>query len=405
VTVPIVDRLSELVSIPSITGSEREIQTVMARMMEEIGLSVEHLEPDLAAIRDDPGFPGFEMPREDLPVVVGRFDTGLPGPKVMLSGHVDVVPPGALGAWTNPPFEPVVGDGFLLGRGSCDMKGGLVSILEAARAVVESGADLCGELIVLTVPSEEDGGSGTLAAVRSGVTADLAVIAEPTDCKIVVAHAGAITFTLEIPGKAAHAATRTEGVSALDKLVLILEALSADEEARNTSESDPLMKELGLPYPTIIGKVSGGEWASNVLDLLVVEGRYGVRVDQSATQAAADLERALGEVWASDPFLSGHPMRLELTGARFEPSRLSPDHVLPVTLAAAARRVTGAEPPRVGAPYGADMRLLVDAGIPCVMYGPGDIRVAHAADENVSLTDVEVCARVLTDWICETLSR
>src|SRR4029079_11937452 len=141
------------------------------------------------------------------------------------------------------------------GRGACDMKGGVSAILGAVRALRDSGAAdaLGGELIVAFVPGEEDGGQGTLAAIRAGATGDLAIIPEPSNLDIVVAHAGAITFRLTVPGRAAHASQRREGVSALDNLYTILRALEADETARNLAETDPLMTVLGLPYPQIIG--------------------------------------------------------------------------------------------------------------------------------------------------------
>ena len=144
------------------------------------------------------------------------------------------------------------------------MKGGVVAILAALRALVASGAAdaLDGEVLAVSVPSEEDGGQGMLAAIRAGCVGDAAVITEPTGLDVVIAHAGAITFRLTVPGRAAHASMRREGVSALDNLYTLIRALEADETARNAAETDPLMTVLGLPYPTIIGKVEGGEWAS-----------------------------------------------------------------------------------------------------------------------------------------------
>ena len=233
------------------------------------------------------------MPRQSLPLVAGTWRGTRPGPRILLVGHVDVVPAGDLRTWSSPPFEPIVRDGQIYGRGSCDMKGGVVSALEAVRAIVESGIELGGEVVMVTVPSEEDGGGGALAAIRAGFTGDMAVIPEPTRLEVVIAHAGAITFTLDVPGKAAHASTRLEGVSALDKVLKLLEALADDERERNESEENPLMRAIGLPYPTIIGKVHGGEWASTVLDRVVVEGRYGVRLGQSVEAAEADLHKAI----------------------------------------------------------------------------------------------------------------
>lgn len=401
----LVEDLSALIRIPSITGAEEAVAADVAERLRATGMTVEVLSPDPATIRADPAWPGEETSRTALPIVIGRL--GRPGGRrVVLSGHIDVVPPGDPATWTADPWGGEIRDGALYGRGACDMKGGVASILAAVRALVGSGAAARfeGELIVAFVPGEEDGGQGTLAAIRAGATGDLAVITEPSNLDIVVAHAGAITFRLTVPGRAAHASQRREGVSALDNLYVVLRALETDETDRNAAETDPLMTALGLPYPTIVGKVSGGEWASTVLDRVVADGRYGVRLGQTPTDAATDLRRAIAAANASDPFLREHPATVEIVGGQFGSGRVPSDHALPVGLADVAETLTGRRPALLGEPYGADMRLFInEGGTPCVMYGPGDVKVAHSADEHVPLAEVEECARVLAAWVVREL--
>jgi acetylornithine deacetylase len=367
----------------------------------ELGLMVETVRPDPATIRADPDWPGEEMPRRSLPVVIGRTGRSR-GRRIILSGHLDVVPPGDPATWTADPWGAEIRDDALYGRGACDMKGGIAAILAAVRALGASGdlARLEGELIVAFVPSEEDGGQGTLAAIRAGVTGDLAIITEPSNLDVVVAHAGAITFRLTVPGRAAHASQRREGVSALDNLFVLSQALAVDEARRNEAETDPLMTALGLPYPTIIGIVEGGEWASTVLDRVTADGRYGVRLGQSAADAEAELRAAVTAACAADPFLRDHPASIEITGGRFGSARVPSDHPLPVGLAETVKAVTGRRPALLGEPYGADMQMFVNVGAtPCVIFGPGDVRVAHSADEHVPLAEVADCARVLAAWV------
>jgi acetylornithine deacetylase len=393
--------LRALVRIPSITGSEAHVASWAAGALIDLGLAVELLEPDVAAIRADPDWPGEEMPRTSLPVVIGRRGRG-GGRRVVLSGHLDVVPPGDPATWTSDPWAGEIRDGALYGRGACDMKGGVAAILAAVRTLDAAGDldRLDGELVVALVPSEEDGGQGTLAAIRAGVGGDLAIITEPSNLDVVVAHAGAITFRLTVPGRAAHASQRREGVSALDKLVVLVRALEVDEARRNEAETDPLMTALGLPYPTIVGIVSGGEWASTVLDRVVADGRYGVRLGQTPAGAEAELRAAIAAACDADEFLRDHPATVEITGGRFGSARVPSDHPLPAGLADVVEAETGRRPALLGEPYGADMRLFVDvAGTPCVIFGPGDVRVAHSADEHVPLDEVETCARVLAAWV------
>lgn len=318
----------------------------------------------------------------------------------MLQGHVDVVPPGDPATWSSPAFEPREADGRMYGRGACDMKGGVVATLEAVRLALESDTGPTGRITLVTVPSEEDGGAGALAAIRAGYTADMAVITEPTRLEVVVAHAGAITFTLKVPGRAAHASMREEGVSALDRLFVLFQALTEDERVRNESETHPLMRAIGLPYPTIIGQVEGGNWPSTVMDYVVAHGRYGVKLGQDCDGATADLRAAVTTAWQADEWLSGFPVNLEVWGGRFDSSSVDPDHELPQTLAAAHQHATGGRPPLSGVPYGADMRLLINqGGTPTVMYGPGDVRIAHSADEFVPIDEVATCAETLARWL------
>jgi acetylornithine deacetylase len=397
--------LVELVRIPSVTGDEDAIAGNLADRLEALGLTVEVFHPDPAAIREDPDWPGEEVPRTTLPVVLGRVGPA-GGRRIVLSGHTDVVPAGDPATWSVDPWAAEVRDDRLYGRGACDMKGGVASILGSVRALRDAGslARLQGELVVALVPSEEDGGQGTLAAIRAGATGDLAVIAEPSGLDVVVAHAGAITFRLTVPGRAAHASRRTEGVSALANLQVLVAALEADEARRNAAEAEPLMAALGLPYPTIVGIVAGGEWASTVMDRLVADGRYGVRLGQAPDDAERELRACIAAACDADPFLRDHPATVEITGARFASSSVPADHPLVTGLAAAAERATGRRPATIGVPYGCDMRLFVGPGeTPCVVFGPGDVRLAHAADESVPLDEVEACARVLAAWVVQEL--
>jgi acetylornithine deacetylase len=398
--------LADLVRIPSVTGSEEAVQSHVATRLSAAGMDVETVFPDLASVRSDPAWPGEETQRTSLPLVIGRL--GRPGGRrVVLSGHLDVVPPGDPSTWSVEPWSGSVSEGRLYGRGACDMKGGVAAVLAAVRAIVAAGAgrDLGGELVVAFVPGEEDGGQGTLAAIRSGVTGDAAIITEPSNLDVVVAHAGAITFRLTVPGRAAHASRRREGISALDNLGYLVRALEDDETRRNTAETDPLMTALGLPYPTIIGIVHGGEWASTVMDRIVADGRYGVRLGQSPVDAAAELRSAIADAAAAHAFLADHRPVVEIVGGLFGSARVASDHALPVGLARVAAATTGRAPDLVGEPYGADMRLFVNEGAtPCVIFGPGDARVAHSADEFVPLDQVADCARVLAAWVVRELS-
>jgi acetylornithine deacetylase len=179
-----------------------------------------------------------------------------------------------------------------------------------------------------------------------------------------------------VPGRPAAASKRRAGVSALDKLFVLTRALETDEARRNGGETNPLMTALGLPYPTVIGEVEGGEWASMVLDQIIVEGRYGVRLGQSWRDGEADLRDCIAAACESDDFLRNHPVTVDITGGRFSSASVPADHPLPVGLTAVAAEIRGQAPALRGEAYGADMRLLVNEGrTPTVIFGPGDSAV------------------------------
>src|SRR3712207_7067056 len=131
------------------------------------------------------------------------------------------------------------------------------------------------------------------AALERDASFDACLIPEPTAFGIVTSQAGALTFTGTVPGVSTHAAVRLEGISAIDRYVEIHRALQEHERAVNADVADPLMRALELPYPLLVGRVNAGQWSSQVPDLLVFEGRVGVRVDETVEEARANLDAAV----------------------------------------------------------------------------------------------------------------
>ena len=389
--------LAELVRVPSVSGSEAEhqLQARLSTLLKEDGLEVDHWPIPLAETLAAPGFPGVEVPRAEAWGLVGRLPGHSKGPSLLLNAHVDVVPPGDPAAWSADPFGGEVDGGTLYGRGACDMKGGLVAALAAVRALRRTRAPLRGDLLVACVQGEEDGGLGTFALLQRGWRADACVIPEPTGLDLVPATAGALTFRLRVPGRAAHAARRTQGVSAVERFWPVFQALRDLERARN-AEVDPLMGRWDLPYPIEVGVVRGGDWASTVPDLLVAEGRLGVALDEPVGAARQALEAAVAEACRADPWLRDHPVAVEWWGGQFAPGRTPTGSPLLAAVRRAHAAVSDRPQQTWGAPYGSDLRLLTGlGGMPTVHYGPGDAGLAHGPDEAVPLAEVRTAARAL----------
>ncbi|MGW7409310.1 ArgE/DapE family deacylase [Streptomyces sp. NPDC054833] len=398
--------LLELLAIPSVTGSaaESEIQHHLAGRLERLGLDVDLWSMDLPELLADPDFPGMEVPRTEAWGLVGHTAGGDDGPTLVLQGHVDVVPPGDPAAWEGDPFVPRVTGDVVHGRGACDMKAGLVAHLAALAAVRAAGVRLRGRVAVHFVVGEEDGGIGAFGTLRRGHRGDACVITEPTAGTLITANAGALTFRVAVPGKAAHASSRDAGVSAIDAYVPLHSALARLEAARNT-DPDPLMAEYPIPYALSVGTVRSGDWASSVPDLLIAEGRLGVRLDEDPAHARAELERCVAEACAADPWLRDHPATVTWPGGRFAGGRLPQGHPLRDAVRDACTDANGwaSRPRERGAPYGSDLRLYAGAGIPTLQFGPGDVRVAHSAEERVSVSEVVGVARTLVLTVLRTV--
>ena len=185
------------------------------------GYDVDRWDIDVEGLQRDPQFPGMEVARSAAIGLTATLAGDGTGPTLMLNGHTDVVPPGDIDAWSGDPFTPrlmtVDGDDRIVARGACDMKAGVVAMWHAVRAVKKAGIPLRGNVILAAVSGEEDGGLGTFALLRHGVTADMCVVPEPTAMDVIPANGGALTFRLTVRGLATHAARRTEGVSAIEK--------------------------------------------------------------------------------------------------------------------------------------------------------------------------------------------
>jgi acetylornithine deacetylase len=387
--------LAQIINIPSVGGSHAEIavQHWCAATLTGLGLEVDQWQIDLDELRADADHPGEEVEREEAWGCVGVSGAGTPA--LILNGHVDVVPPGEAEAWTNGnPWLVREEDGRWYGRGVCDMKGGVIAIIAAARAV--SDMVLARPFAVHTVIGEEDGGLGSFATLRRGHTGDACVIAEPTAGQIVSANAGSLTFRLEVQGRSTHGSMRTTGHSAISGFEHLHRGLAALEADRNASPPQPFG---AMPWPLSVGIINAGDWASTVPDRLVAEGRYGIMPGESFAEAEAAFERAIAEAAATDPWLAGNPPIVTWPGGRFAAGSLPDGDPFGDEVARAVAASGEPLPALVGAPYGSDLRQYAAAGISTVQYGPGDVANAHAIDEHVLIEELVVGARAYAELI------
>lgn len=396
-TQALVDHVVHLVRTPSVTGTdaESELQDEMARDLAQLGLDVDLWKLDLDALKADPDYPGIEAERAEGYGLVGT-SAGEGEPALILQGHIDVVPVGDLAKWGGDgPFSGQITGDTIYGRGTVDMKAGVAANVAVARALLTSGITLERPFAIHQVVSEEDGGLGAFATMRRGHRGEVAVITEPTSGRLLVANAGALTFVIRVPGRAAHGSTRLSGVSAFEAFWPIFRAIQALEAGRN-AQVDPRFREYEMPYGISVGKVSAGDWASSVPDLLVAEGRMGVILGEDVADARAAFEQAVRDAAAADPWLADNPPTVAWEGGQFASGELEEGHPLIGEVADAVEVINGTRPLTGAAPYGSDLRLYRGiGGIPTLQYGPGDVRYAHAPREQVSISELIEVTRSL----------
>jgi acetylornithine deacetylase len=395
--------LRELVRVPSTTGDEGAVQEKVEHAFRGRSLKVDVWEATAEETEPYRDHVGEQDTYTDRPNVAGVLRGRGGGRSLLLNAHVDTVAPGDPAAWGHDPLGGEVVGGRLYGRGSCDMKGGLVTHLAALDALEAAGVELAGDVTVTATVGEENGGLGALSVALRGYRADAALITEPTRLRLVPAQGGSLVFRLTVPGRSAHAAVRGSGVSALEKFVPLFGALRELERERNASLFHPLYDHLENKVPINIGVVRAGNWASTVPEELVSEGRAGLIPGEEVDEFKAQVRERLSEVADGDPWLRENPPRLEWFGGQFAPAEVPADAPICEALKRAHALATGREPAVEGVSYGADMRLFIRFGeTPCVMYGAGDVRDAHGPDEHISIPDLvtatKTVAFLISSW-------
>lgn len=309
-------------------------------------------------------------------------------PPLLLNGHLDTV---GVEGMTIDPFEPVIREGRLYGRGAFDMKGGVAAMVEAALAAAAGGPPP-GDVVLAMVADEEYASLGTEAVARE-VRAGAAVVTEPTALEVCIAHKGFAWITIETLGRAAHGSRYDEGVDAIARMGRVLAQLERLEREVYPRRLHPL---LGRPS-VHASLIAGGQELSTYPERCRLQVERRTLPAEDPEDVAAEVEGLLGELRSADPSFEA-TWSLSL----FRPGlEIPPQAALVGALRRAAAAVLGREPALVGASPWMDSALLAAAGIPTVIFGPAGSG-AHAAEEWVDLASVattaEVLARLIITW-------
>ena len=381
---------------------EAALQDYVAARMRSAGLAVRVWEPEAA-----------DLPPNRYAIPDGHHFRGRPqllataagaggGRTLLFNGHVDVVSAEPVERWTSPPFVPEVRDGRVYGRGACDMKGGVASMLLATEVLRELGVPLRGDLIVNTVTDEESTGAGSLAVAAAGVRADGGLIPEPTGLEAWLGTRGSLMPRITVEGRAGHAgfppAHWSEGgpVNAIEKLQVVLAALQA---LRHEWLLRPDCRHAVLAPGGIVPTATrSGQWmvsypATATLECHVQYVPAQADADGWGTAVEREIEERVLAACRADPWLAEHPPRFTWPGDS-PAGWVEPEHPVAATTLAAMEAV-GLAPSVTGRTTFFDGPTFTRAGVPTIAFGPGDILRAHGVDEYVPIDDLVRAAQAL----------
>jgi putative selenium metabolism hydrolase len=377
--------LQDLVRIPSLSTHEEAVAKRLADEMRHVGFA--------------------DVWTDRVGNVVGRIGAG-PGPKLLFNGHMDTVDVGGPIRWPNPPYEGVIKDGILYGRGSCDMKGGLAAMVYAVKALKDAGIELAGDLYVVGVVQEEpcEGLAMRVLVEEEGIRPDYVVLGEPSDLQVRLGHRGRLEMRVDVWGKAAHASAPSLGNNAIHnaaRLIFGIELLAP------RLATDPFLGQ---------GTIAVTEIESHAASRNAIPDYCRFHIDRRLTlgeterKALAEIQNIINteEVSAEvevteyeSTSYTGHKCRARNA---FPAWVMSEDHPLVQATVRCVRETLGYRP-RLGrwsfstdGTYTAGM-----ANIPTVGLGPGEERYAHTCDEQIRLNDVVDAARIYARLAVELL--
>ncbi len=366
----IVRLTQDLVAIasPNPPGEEKQVAEYLANLLEGMGLQTE-----------------LQEAAPDRPNVLGIWDSGEPGPTVLLNGHTDVVPTGD--GWSVDPYGGHISEGRLYGRGATDMKGGIASMIGALAAIQNCGIEPSGRVIVTAVVGEETDQLGTRALVEAGIEADCAIIPEPTELRPIIAHQGTLQYRITTIGKAAHSSMPHAGVNAIYHMCQVVAGLREVADSLESREH-PL---LGHPNLSV-GTIEGGLDTCIVPDRCTITVDRRINPDEEMALVDHEIEEMVNHLCAGDPQMKVEVSRTVTAAAM----QMSSDEKVALSVRRAAQIITGRDPGFHGLPGTCDANYLVnEAGIPTVIFGPGTGAAAHRPDEYVEIENLVRAAQIL----------
>ena len=407
--------LCELIAFKSIVKSdprqagpgERLCQEYLQRRIAKIGFTTDLWDPDGPALYEKhKGRAGANKGRtfEGRPNLGGILKGTGHGRSIMLTGHIDVVPPGAIEHWQTDPFDPVIQDGFVHGRGAVDMKGGVASMLMAIEILKELETPLSGDVVFTTVVDEEIGGMGSLAMVDRGFRADAGIMTEPTDNRIAPLCHGILWGRIIIDGIGGHAELTPHSwysSGPVDAIQLCRQMLDGIDILNRRWMFDPkkIHPLMDMPNQIIVTQINAGEHPSSMAGRaeIIIDVQYLPHErDEFALggHVKREVEAHVAAVCQADPYLRDHPARVEWI-LDADCAEVPSDHPF-IGVFQQAAAASNLSPVLSG--FGAHSDIGLPTGLgrtPTVNFGPGAPAQSHQPNERVSVRDLVDCTKAI----------
>ncbi len=395
--------LQRMVSIPSVTGDEGNIQRFLAEYLGKMGLKVDMWESDWEELKKHPGYIPVDRGYEGRPNIVATWKGTGGGRSLLFNGHTDVIPVGNGEGWSDNPWSASIKDGRLYGRGSCDMKSGVASHIMAIENLIAAGLRPKGDVYIDIVIDEEVSGHGTLDTVIRGYSADAGISGETSGLAVQPACIGRIWFEIEIQGKPAGIQRRYQGVSGIELGYKITKAVEALEQKRVATVKHPLYPKPIDALPCMIGAFHSGNFPSSFPATCLLKGSMATVPGEDHEGVKRSLVDHIARVAAADPWMKDHPPKVRFVGYDAQASEIPREHAIVQLVCKNYREVTGREAEVSGRQGAADTRFLNLYGhTPTVIFGPGSTAVMHSDDEYVSIDDYQTAIKVMAlsiyDW-------
>ena len=396
--------LADIVRFPSRRGEEAPLQDWLARQFAARGYDVDRFSiADVPLAQHPKASPMVDAEASKSIQVVATHRAKKPkGRSLIMQGHIDVVPEGPIEMWTHPPYEAVIKDGWLYGRGAHDMKSGVSAMVFAMDALRTAGFMPAADVHVQTVTEEESTGNGALATLVRGYRAEACLIPEPTGHTITRSHTGTIWFRLKVKGVPVHVAVAQDGSNAIISAYHLIAAL-VEHTIRLNAEAKhhPWYAAIRDPIKFNPGIIRGGDWASSTPAWCEVDCRIGLLPGTEVAEATAGVERAVRDAARTDRFLSNNPPEIDFHGFRADGFVLEPGSDAEKVLAAAHAQIHDGQMPERRTTAVNDTRFYgLYYDMPALCYGPKG-EGAHAFDERTNLAELRTCTLTMASFIAD----